>query len=51
MDSLELKTHLCVIYNYIVNPFNISTSTKFSILKENLDKKSKYQAYKECGIH
>ena len=51
MDSLELKTHLCAIHNHVVNPFNTSTSTKFSTLKENLDKKTEYQACKECGIH
>jgi ribosomal protein S14 len=51
MDSLELKTYLCAIHNHVVNPFNTSTTTKFSTLKEDLDKKTEYQACKECGIH
>ncbi|KAH8748767.1 hypothetical protein BGZ57DRAFT_861579 [Hyaloscypha finlandica] len=44
MDSLKLKTYLCVIHNHIVNPFNTST------LEEKLDKETEYQACKECGI-
>jgi hypothetical protein len=51
MDSLELKTYLCAIHDHAVNPFNTSTRTKFSTLKEDLDKMVEYQACKECGIH
>jgi len=49
MLSLELTHHLCAIYNHVATPFNILTFTKFSTLKEELDKKT--QACEKCGIH
>ena len=51
MDSLELKTYLCAIYNHVVDPFNKSTTTRLSALKEQTDKETGYQACTECGIH
>ena len=51
MNALQLKGYFCAIHNYIVNPFNILTTTNFSTLKEKLVKENKNQACNKCGIH